>query len=81
MGSKYLLSGIQGSSKTNTPRTNIGARLPSIFRSMTKQNSIRSKALMPLTISNCVLSYMQQNYLSENGLILRRNYFHNRIAR
>ena len=35
---------------------------------------------MPLTIRNCVLSYKQQK-ISENGLILPRNYFHNRIAR
>ena len=36
---------------------------------------------MPLTIWNCVLSYKQQNYFSENGLNPPRNYFHNRIAR
>ena len=55
---------------------------PTIVRSMTKHNSIWSKALiMPLTIWNCVLFYKQQNYFSENGLILPRNYFHNRIAR
>ena len=58
------------------------ARLPPIVRFMTKQNSIWSKALiMPLTIWNCVLSYKQKNYFSENRLVLPRNYFHNRIPR
>ena len=36
---------------------------------------------MPLIIWNCVLSFKQQNYFRENGFILPRNYFHNRIAR
>ena len=52
MGSKYLLPGIKGSSKTYKPST---AQLLPIVRFMTKQNSIWSKALiMPLTIWNCV---------------------------
>ena len=37
----------------------VTAKLPHILRFMTKQNSIWSKALiMPLTIWNCVLSYL-----------------------
>ena len=36
---------------------------------------------MPLTIWNCVLSYKQKSYFSENQLVLYRNYFHNRIPR
>ena len=84
-GSKYQLPGIQGSSKTNTPSSKHWWPNNNLvifhFRSMNKQNSIWSKALiMPLTIWNCVLSYNQQNYFSENELILPRKYFHNRIA-
>ena len=60
----------------------VTTKLPHILRFMTKQNSIRSKALiMPLTIWNCVLSYKKKNYLSENLLVLPRNYFQNRIPR
>ena len=45
----------------------VTTRLPLLVRFMTKQNSIWSKALiMPLTIWNCVLSYKQKNYFSEN---------------
>ena len=36
---------------------------------------------MPLTICNCVLSYQEKNSFSENGHVLARNYFHNRIPR
>ena len=47
---------------------------------MTNHNSIRSKALiMPLTIWHCVLSYKQNNYISEKQLALPTNYFHNRF--
>ena len=60
----------------------VTARLPSMTRFMTKQNSIWSKALiMPLTIWNCVLFYKQKSYFSEKPLVLPRNYFHNRIPR
>ena len=36
---------------------------------------------MPLTIWNCVLSYKQKNYSSENWLVMPRNYGHKRIFR
>ena len=53
----------------------VTARSPVIIRSMTKQNSMWSMALiMPLTIWNCVLSYKEKSYFSEN-------YFHNRLRR
>ena len=62
-GGKYLLPGINGSSKTNIPSAVskygdiVIAQLPPFVRYMTKHNSIWSKALiMPLTIWNCVLS-------------------------
>ena len=59
----------------------VTARLPPIVRFMTKQNSIWSKALiMPLTIWNCVLSWKQKNYFSENWLVLLRNCFHKQIG-
>ena len=57
-------------------------QLPSFDRFMTKHNSIWSKALvMPLTIWNYVLSYQQKNTFSENGHVLQRINFHNRIPR
>ena len=72
--------------KVTYPVANIGglviAQLPSFVRFMTKHISVWSKALiMPLTISNCVLPYREKNSFSENGHVLRRNYFHNRIPR
>ena len=91
MGSKYLLHGIQGSSKTNILKLTylvanieglVTAQLPPIFIFMTKENSIWSKALiMSLAIWNCVLSYKQKNYFSENRLVLPRNYFITEIPR
>ena len=35
---------------------------------------------MPLTMWNCVLSYKQRHYFSENWLVLLRNCFHNKIS-
>ena len=37
--------------------------------------------IMPLTIWNCVLSYEQENYFSENWLVVSKDYFHNRSPR
>ena len=72
--------------KLTYPVVNIGGRviaqLPSFVRFMIKHDSIWSKALiMPLIIWNCVLSYQQKNNFSENGHVLPRNFFHNRIPR
>ena len=62
--------------------SHVTAKLPHIVRFKTKQNSIRSMALiMPLDIWNCVLSYKQKNFLSENQRAVPKNYFHNRIPR
>ena len=74
---KYLLPGIKDSSKLTYLVANIGgcttAYLPPIIRSMTKQNSIWSKAL--------VMSNKQKNYFSKNWFVLPRYYFQNRIPR
>ena len=58
----------------------VTAQLPPIIRFMTKQNCVWSKALiMPLTVWNCVLSYKEKSYFSENQFVLPKNYCHNRI--
>ena len=51
----------------------VTTKLPHIVRFLTKQNSIWSKALMLLTIWNCVLFYKKKNYFSENQLVLPSN--------
>ena len=58
----------------------IGGPVTVWLPTMTKQNSIWSKALiMPLTRWNCVLSYKQKNFFSESQLVVPKKYFHNRI--
>ena len=86
VGSKYLLPGIYGSSKTNIPGSNFrwpcNSQLTINCQIKTKHNSIWSKALiMPLTLWNCVLSYKHKIFFSENQLAVPKNFFHNRIPR
>ena len=62
--------------------SHVTVKFPHIVRFKTKQNSIRSMALiLPLDIWNYVLSYKQKNFFSENQRAVPKNYYHNRIPR